>query len=221
MLTVFPDAVAVEADLAGGRLECPGCGGRLRPWGWARARRIRDGAGPDHRLVQVRPRRTRCTGCAGTHVLLRASWAGRRADEVVVIASAIEAKIVSGVGHRRIAAGCGRPVSTVRGWLRAFAASASAIVGAFTDLIHRDGADPAGLWPAPARTLAGQALAAVTAYAAVLAERFAVVALPWQQAAMAVAGPFFFSAGRWAGGVQHELALTSGAVGGKGGQRTG
>lgn len=221
MLTVFPDAVAVEADLADGRLECPGCRARLRPWGWGRARRIRHGTGPDHRWVEVRPRRTRCTGCAGTHVLLRACWAGRRADAAAVIASAIEAKIVSGAGHRRIAAGCGRPVSTVRGWLRAFAASASAIVGAFTALLHRDGADPAGLWPAPARTPAGQALSAVAFYAAALVERFALVVLPWHQAAMAVAGPFFFSAGRWAAGVQHEVALMLSPAGGKGGQSTG
>jgi hypothetical protein len=32
----------VETDLAAGVIACPGCGGRLRPWGHARARRVRD-----------------------------------------------------------------------------------------------------------------------------------------------------------------------------------
>lgn len=221
MLTVNHDAVAVEADLVGGRLACPVCRGRLRPWGWARARWIRHGAGTDRRVEAVRPRRARCSGCAGTHVLLGVQLAGRRADAAAVIAAGIEAKAATGAGHRRIAAGCGRPASTVRGWLRSFAASALAVTGVFTALLHRDGADPAGLWPAPSRSPAGQALAAVAAYAGVLAQRFAVAVLPWQTAALAVAGPLFFSAGRWAGPVQHELALMPGVVGGKGGSSTG
>ncbi|WP_427131098.1 hypothetical protein [Pseudarthrobacter sp. S9] len=184
----------------------------LRPWGWARERRIRHGTGMGQDLQNHRPRRGRCAGCSGTHVLLGVELAARRADEAAVIAAAVEAKTAAGHGHRRIAARLGRPASTVRGWLRSFAASAGPILRAFTALAHRDGADPAGLWPAPARTPAGAALAAVTAYASVLADRFAVAALPWQSTGLAASGPFFFSTGRW----QHELALTPAAGDGKG-----
>ncbi len=221
MLTVNHDGVSVESDLSVGRLVCPGCRGRLRPWGWARVRLIRHGTGPGRFLVRYRPRRGRCAGCAATHVLLGAGLAARRADTAAVIAAAVEAKTAAGHGHRRIAAWLGRPASTVRGWLRAFAASAGLIAEVFTALAHRDGADAAGLWPAPAPTPAGRALAAVTAYASVFAERFAVVVMPWHCAGLAAAGPFFFSAGRWLGGVQHELALTPLARGGKGEGSTG
>lgn len=216
MLTVNHEAVSVESDLAGGRLACPGCRGRLRPWGWARERLIRHGTGTDLALVRRRPRRGRCADCSATHVLLGVNLAARRADTAEVIASAIEAKAASGAGHRVIAARLGRPASTVRGWLRAFAASAGPIAKVFTALSHRDGADAAGLWPAPAPAPAGRALAAVAAYAGVLAARFSVATVAWQSAGLAVAGPFFFSAGRWQDREQHELALMPDIPGGKG-----
>ena len=41
MLTVGKDAVQVERRLAAGLLGCPGCGGRLGPWGHARLRVLR------------------------------------------------------------------------------------------------------------------------------------------------------------------------------------
>lgn len=216
MLTVSHYAHAVESDLAAGRMLCPGCRDVLRPWGWARDRRIRYGSGAGQHLRRHRPRRARCGGCSGTHVLLTMELASRRADEAAVIAEAVEAKTTTGAGHRRIAARLGRPASTVRGWLRAFAASAESIRKAFTALVHRDGADAASLWPAPAPTLAGQALAVVTAYAEVLTGRLAVATLAWQSAGLAVAGPGFFSAGWWSSAPQHQLALMPGAVGGKG-----
>ena len=43
MLTVGNDEAEVERQLAGGQLECPGCGGQLRGWGHARDREIRLG----------------------------------------------------------------------------------------------------------------------------------------------------------------------------------
>jgi hypothetical protein len=46
MLTVGNDETVVERQLAGGQLECPGCGGQLRGWGHAREREIRLGGGP-------------------------------------------------------------------------------------------------------------------------------------------------------------------------------
>lgn len=221
MLTVNHEAFSVESDLAGGRLACPGCKGRLRPWGWARERLIRHGTGARRSLVRHRPRRGRCSGCAATHVLLEAGLAARRADAAAVIAAAVEAKAADGTGHRVIAARLGRPASTVRGWLRAFAASAGGIAEEFTALAHRDGADAAGLWPAPAPTPAGRALAAVAAYAGVLAARFGVATLAWQSAGLTAAGPFFFSAGRWQGRGQHEVALMPGIADGKGGRSAG
>lgn len=221
MLTVNHDASSVESDLLHGRLACPGCRGRLRPWGWARERRIRHGIGTGKELRSHCPRRARCTGCSGTHVLLGVELAARRADTAEVIAAALEAKTSTGAGHRPIAALLDRPASTVRGWLRGFAVSGSAIATAFTALVHRDGADPARLWPAPAPTPAGAALAAVTAYASVLAERFAVAVLPWQTAGLLAAGPFFFSTTRWHGRAQHELALMPGLMVGKSGKSTG
>ncbi|TFC10385.1 hypothetical protein E3O19_15395 [Cryobacterium algoritolerans] len=84
--------------------------------------------------------------------------AARRADAAEVIAAAVEAKTVLGWGHRKIAAGCGRPASTVRGWLRAFAVSAGAIGERFTGLLVRDAPDSVVLWPKPAGTARGEAL---------------------------------------------------------------
>ncbi len=221
MLTVSHEVVSVELDLVGGLLACPGCRGRLRPWGWARERLIRHGVGSDLALVRGRPRRGRCADCLATHVLLGVDLAARRADTAAVIAAAVEAKVASGAGHRPIAGWLGRPVSTVRGWLRAFMVSSTGIMEAFTALVHRDGADAAGLWPAPATGPAGGALAAVAAYAGVLAARFSVGTVAWQSAGLAVAGPFFFSASRWQDRVQHELALMPGMAGGKGGRSAG
>lgn len=221
MLTVNHDIHPVESDLIGGLLACPGCAAVLAPWGWARDRLIRHGVGMDMVLVRHRPRRARCTGCGFTHVLLSVDLAARRADTAAVIAAAIEAKAVEGAGHRKIAATLGRPVSTVRGWLRAFAVSAAPLAEAFTAFIHRDGGDAAALWAAAAPTPAGQAVSAVMAYAAVLGSRFGVATVPWQAAGLAAAGPWFFSSARWACGFQHELALTPSAGPGEAGVSTG
>lgn len=221
MLTVNLDACSVESDLVDGRLGCPGCGGRLRPWGHARPRVIRHGTGADRELVRHCPRRARCASCAATHVLLEIGLAARRADTAAVIAAGIEAKTAEGAGHRRIAARLGRPVSTVRGWLRSFAASAATVTGVFTALVHRDAPDAAALWPAAARTVPGQSVAAVMAYAAVLAARFGIVTPAWHSAGLGAAGPWFFSAHRWVGAPQHQLALPAdGAVQGLWSKRT-
>jgi len=52
-----------------------------------------------------------------------------------VIGAALLAK-AAGRGHRVIAAELGRPVSTVRGWLRAFTARAAGLRVVFTGLLH-------------------------------------------------------------------------------------
>lgn len=127
MLIVFPDVVRVEAELAAGGLVCPSCQAVLGPWGHARRRVLRCRAG-DRWLV---PRRTRCRGCFGTHVLLPELMLLRRQDEVAVIGEAIEAH-VGGQGYRRIAGRLGVPADTVRGWLSRFKARAEFLRGFFT-----------------------------------------------------------------------------------------
>ncbi len=127
MLIVFLDAAVVEADLAAGRLACPSCRAVLGPWGHARERVLRCRGG-DRRLV---PRRARCRGCSGTHVLLPEVMLLRRQDEVAVIGAAIEAH-VDGQGYRRIAGRLGVPADTVRGWLARFAARAELLREHFT-----------------------------------------------------------------------------------------
>src|SRR6266567_1407884 len=109
VLTVGVDAARVEDRLVGGRLGCPGCGGALGPWGWARARVLRGGSA----LVVVRPRRSRCRLCGESHVLLPVFALLRRADLVTVIGAALAAK-AAGAGVRAAAAAVGRPVETVR-----------------------------------------------------------------------------------------------------------
>ena len=128
---VGTDSAEVERALAAGELDCPACEGRLRPWGSARQRVVR-GAGGEQRR---RPRRTRCDECRVTHVLIWEDTLLRRRDEVTVIGAALAAK-AAGHGHRWSAAVSGVPVSTVRGWLRRFAASVVEIRGWFTVLAH-------------------------------------------------------------------------------------
>ena len=86
-------------------------------------------------VVTLRPRRSSCSQCRGTHVLVPASTLVRRADTVEVIGQALLLK-AGGSGHRSIAARLGRPVSTVRGWLRRFGARAEALRVLFTGLLH-------------------------------------------------------------------------------------
>ncbi|WP_229662498.1 DUF6431 domain-containing protein [Agromyces bauzanensis] len=103
-----------EAMLHAGQLDCPGCAGALSSHGHGRTRTVR---GIGSARVILRPRRARCRACAATHVLLPAELVLRRADTVEAIGTALAAK-ARGDGHRTIAARLGRPVSTVRRWLR-------------------------------------------------------------------------------------------------------
>jgi hypothetical protein len=116
------EADLVEAELAAGALCCPGCDGRLAPWGFAREREVRTLNGSR----RVRPRRALCVSCAATHVILPASLVPRRRDDAEVIGHALLAK-TQGHGHRTIAARLDRPPATVRGWLRAAARRADAL----------------------------------------------------------------------------------------------
>ena len=127
MLIVCAEVALVEAELLGGLLACPSCRGVLRPWGYARERVTRRVSG-DWRW---RPRRARCRGCRGTHVLLAEVCLSRRQDEVELIGRAIEAH-VGGEGHRPIAGRLGVPAGTVRGWLRRFDQRAEQVRALFT-----------------------------------------------------------------------------------------
>ena len=127
MLIVCVEPARVESVLVAGGLSCPSCRGMLGPWGHARARVLRCRAGDR----VLRPRRGRCRGCAGTHVLLPDVALGRRQDEVSVIGAAIEAS-VAGEGYRRIAARLGACPDTVRGWLRRFGERAELLRVLFT-----------------------------------------------------------------------------------------
>ena len=124
MLMVCAEEATVEAELAGGALRCPACGGELGPWGHARERVIR-GVG------RLRPRRAKCRGCGRTHVLLLALCLLRRRDAIAVIGAALAAR-AAGAGHRPIAERLGVPKDTVRGWLRRFARDAEAIRAHFS-----------------------------------------------------------------------------------------
>jgi hypothetical protein len=188
MLTVETDVAAVEERLRSGGLACPGCAGVLTGWGRARARTVR---GPDGGVRMV-PRRSRCTGCRATHVLLPVLMLARRADTVVVIGAALAAK-ASGVGHRLIAARLGRPPATVRGWLRRFAGRVEAVRVVFTRWCRDLAPDP--VLPGPAGSAWADAIAAVTAAAAALTARFALGVVPVWQVATAISAGRLLSPG--------------------------
>jgi hypothetical protein len=148
-------------------------------------------AGPDEVLV---PRRSRCCqGCGGTHVLLPAQFLSRRADAGAVIGAALEAA-AAGAGHRKVAAGLGRPAPTVRGWLRRFAGRAEQVRVFFTVLLARTSPDP--VMPAGAAGPVAAAVSAVAGAAAAVAQRWpAVGAVPVWAAASAASGGLLLAPG--------------------------
>jgi len=119
VLIVADNSDRTEHELTAAELAFHDCQGELRPWGHARARRLRT----RHGTRKIRPRRACCRACGQTHVLLAGVALLRRADAVELIGAAIVAN-AAGQGHRPIAARLGRPEATVRGWLRRFAARA-------------------------------------------------------------------------------------------------
>ncbi|MFJ3518742.1 DUF6431 domain-containing protein [Streptomyces sp. NPDC090131] len=82
MPVVDSDGLLAERQLRRSRLTCPACEAVLAPCGHGRPRSIRADLGA--RLF-LRPRRTRCSGCKVTHVLLAEVLWPRRADAAVVI----------------------------------------------------------------------------------------------------------------------------------------
>jgi Domain of unknown function (DUF6431) len=183
VLTVSADRDDVERQLGERGLACPACGGVLAGWGWARQRGVRglDGS------ARLAPRRARCRGCGRTHVLLPVTCLARRADESAVIGMALELK-AGGAGHRPIAVLLGRPASTVRGWLRAFAGRAEQVRAHFTALAAGLLAGDPPL-PAPAGSPLADAVAAVAAAAACAARLLAVAEVArWHLASAVTCG---------------------------------
>jgi hypothetical protein len=129
---VGTDDVEVERVLRAGVLECD-CGGELRPWGWARERAVREVGGVEERRS---PRRSRCSSCRQTHVLLPADSLLRRRDAVGVIGAALTVRAAGSSIVKVAARVVGVPFATVRGWLRRFAVVADAVRARFTVLAH-------------------------------------------------------------------------------------
>ena len=129
----------------------------------------------------MRPRRSRCTGCGTTHVLLPARLLLRRMDEAPVIGSALAAA-ARGRGQRRVAAELKVPADTVRGWLRRAACRAGQVREVFTKVAVAVSADPVPLEPAGSPL--ADALVAVAAAAAAVAGRWPrlLAVSPWEVA---------------------------------------
>jgi hypothetical protein len=121
----------------------------------------------------------------------------RRADTAAVIGAALSVK-AGGVGHRRVATLLGRPVETVRGWLRRFAGRVEEVRAVFTVLLRAVAADP--VMPEPAGSAWADALAAIGAAASAAAGRFAVFKVPLWEWVSAVSGGRLLAPGwpqRW------------------------
>jgi hypothetical protein len=119
-------------------------------------------------------------------VLLPVDALVRRADTVEVIGSAL-ADRAAGLGHRKIAERLGRPVSTVRGWLRSMGSRAEAVRAAFTALVVTLVVDAP--LPSVAGDLFADAVEAIGAAAVAVARRFGVrIVSGWRMASAVSAG---------------------------------
>jgi hypothetical protein len=125
--------------------------------------------------------------CLVTHVLLPVVALLRRADLVDVIGAALAAK-AKGLGARAIAGLLGRPVDTVRGWLRRFGSRVETVRRFFTGLLVEVAPDP--VVPAAMRTVLADAVAAVVGAAVAVAVRWPQLGeVPvWQAASAATNG---------------------------------
>jgi hypothetical protein len=122
-----------------------------------------------------------------THVLLPVFALLRRVDLAEVIGAALAAK-AAGAGARSIAAACGRPADTVRGWLRRFGSRAGRVRLFFIRLLVEIGTDPVP--PAPAPSVFADAVAAVAGAAAAAISRWPGIGEvpPWWLAVAASGG---------------------------------
>jgi hypothetical protein len=170
VVTVRGPAGSVESRLAAGVLRCPGCGGRLGPWGHARRRLVAMPSGWE----EFWPRRSRCRACGRTHVLLPADlWSRRRYGAAVIVLVLVLAAQAAAAG--RVAArpwlaapGGGRwqvPASTAWSWRARFAGRAGALRQALMGVLPL-AAGAAAPALVPAGSAAGDCLAALEAVTA-------------------------------------------------------
>jgi len=164
MVTVGVDSERVESRLAAGEVACPSCPqGVLVRWGFARPRSVVGMSEP------VRPRRSRCRGCAVTHVLLPVTLLVRRAYLADLIWAAVVAK-AAGAGHRLIGQRFEVPAATVRGWLRVITGRAEVVRHWFVSIAVTAGVDVS--IPKATGSRCGDVIAAVGLVAEALAARF-------------------------------------------------
>ena len=182
VLMVETDPARVEQALAAGELACPGCGGVLGGWGWARGRWLRGRGGLRQRL---RPRRGRCRACRATHVLLPVVGLLRRLDAAEVIGQALLAR-AGQRSLRQIAFSLGVPLSTVRGWLGRFAERAALIAGHFIRLAAW--LDPGMAVPEPRGSPLERAVAAIGVAAVAATRRLGAHTGPFEFASGATGG---------------------------------
>ena len=109
---------------------CPGCQGKLSPWGSYR-RYVRQEA-----ATQLRVRRAICKSCGETHALLPSFLFGRRIDLARAIFTALVVA-TTGVGHRPLARSLGLPKTTVRSWLRCLRSRADPLRQGFALIAQR------------------------------------------------------------------------------------
>lgn len=162
-------------------------------------------AGAGRRGRWLRPRRAICSGCGVTHVLLPVCCLLRRADAVTVIGAALLAK-AAGAGHRRAAAGVGRPAGTVRGWLRRIVAVAARVRAVLLGVAAELGAEFAV--PDPAGSAFGDVVALVGALAAAVTRRLGRCE-PWWLVSAAIGGLLLAPAGPPPGPAPGDLINTS------------
>ena len=181
MIVVLDEARA-QVDIASSTLRCPGCGGRLRRWGFARPRSLR---APGGGRVWLRPCRVRCTSCAVTHVLLPAIAPVRHGYVIDVVGQVLLAR-AQGRSYRAIGAELEIPADTVRGWIRRVTARAEWLRVESTMVAHEfDSMLPANV---PAGSALADAVSALGAAASAVVRTLGLVGSPWQIIAMIARG---------------------------------
>ncbi|MFJ7098114.1 DUF6431 domain-containing protein [Streptomyces mirabilis] len=174
----------MERQLQAAQLNCPSCNAVLTPWGHGRSREVRGEFGA--RLF-VCPRRSRCSGCGITHVLLPETIWPRRADAAEVIGAGLEIAAL-GMGHRQVAAHLGRAEGTVRGWIRRFKGRSEDVRRYFTVALVALADDP--VMPDPSGTPLAEAVSAVAAAHRAAATKWSEMhtASRWEFAGRAITG---------------------------------
>ena len=166
IITQGPPA-RVAAAITSGKLRCH-CSGRLRRWGYARGRWVRDRSHSE----RLRPHRARCVVCQRTHVILPDWVLLRRLDRVEIIGAALTAS-AKGRSFRTISGELALPPTTVRDWIRRFVTRTAAhpsdvgqtggspsalTLSALVKAVAPASTSPGGLWRDASHASCGQLL---------------------------------------------------------------